>query len=122
MNDFGSVSQHFFLKGGKIGAMNEDAKKGSRRLNREIREIREQGSARIVGLSEGEGGGAEARRVRRRGAMARQVRRRGAMAGQVRRRYAMARQATRLRQGSPRQVIRVNPGCSDLIRPKKLFL
>ena len=35
--DFGSASQHFFWEGGRMGAMCNDSKKGSKALNREIR-------------------------------------------------------------------------------------
>ena len=72
--DSGSVSQHFFLRGGRIGTWLNAKKK----LNRELRQIGERGGA---GWLDCWLGGAAALTF-----------------------------------------IRVNPGCSGLIRPKKLFL
>ena len=41
-----SGSQHFFGEGGRMGAMCNDSKIGSKALNREIRQIRERGGRR----------------------------------------------------------------------------
>jgi len=49
--DFGSASQHFFWEGGRMGAMCNDSKKGSKALNREIRQIRERGARRRCAMA-----------------------------------------------------------------------